>query len=66
MGSLYETVPTTELIAHSHELYYFDIKKVGEVDFLYNDYDNLLVVPIEIKSGKVQNNFRTIPKLVNK
>lgn len=64
LGSVYETVCAMELIAHGHKLFYFDSKKVGEVDFLINDYDNLSVLPIEIKSGKDQNNFRAIPKLV--
>ncbi len=65
LGSVYETAAAMELIAHGHELYYFDSKKVGEVDFLINNYDGLSVLPIEIKSGKDQNNFRAIPKLVN-
>ena len=65
LGSVYETVCAMELIAHGHKLFYFDSKKVGEVDFLINDYDNLSVLPIEIKSGKDQNNFRAIPKLVS-
>ena len=65
LGSAYETAAAMELIAHGHELYYFDSKKVGEVDFLINDYDNLSILPIEIKSGNDQNNFRAIPKLVD-
>lgn len=65
LGSAYETVAAMELIAHGHELYYFDSKKVGEVDFLINDYDNLSILPVEIKSGKDQDNFRAIPKLIN-
>lgn len=66
LGSVYETVASMELIAHGHELFYFDSKKVGEVDFLINDYDNLTVLPIEIKSGNDQNNFKAIPKLIAK
>ena len=66
VGSVYETVAAMELIAHGHELYYFDSKKVGEVDFLINDYDNLSVLPIEIKSGTDGYKFRAIPKLVDK
>ena len=64
LGSVYETACAMELAAHGHELYYFDSKKVGEVDFLINDYENQTVLPIEIKSGNDQNNFRAIPKLV--
>lgn len=65
LGSVYETVCAMELKAHGHKLFYFDSKKVGEVDFLINDYDNLNVLPIEIKSGNDQNNYRAIPKLVS-
>lgn len=65
LGSVYETAAAMELIAHGHELYYFDSKKVGEVDFLINDYNNLHVLPVEIKSGNDQTNFRAIPKLVD-
>lgn len=65
LGSVYETVCAQELIAHGHDLYYFDSKKVGEVDFLINNYEMLNVLPIEIKSGNDQNNFRAIPKLVS-
>ncbi len=64
LGSVYETCCAMELTAHGHTLYYFDSKKVGEVDFLINDYDDLSVLPIEIKSGNDQSNFRAIPKLV--
>ena len=64
LGSVYETACAMELISHGHSLFYFDSKKVGEVDFLLNDYDNLSIIPIEIKSGNDQNNFRAIPKLV--
>lgn len=66
LGSVYETFAAMELIAHGHELYYFDSKKVGEVDFLLNDYDDLSVLPIEIKSSKTSYEFRAIPKLVDK
>lgn len=64
LGSVYETACAMELSAHGHDLYYFDSKKVGEVDFLINNYENTSILPIEIKSGNDQNNFRAIPKLV--
>ncbi len=64
LGSVYETACAEELVSHGHTLFYFDSKKVGEVDFLLNDYDSLSVLPIEIKSGNDQNNFRAIPKLL--
>ena len=65
LGSLYETAAIMELKAHHKDVFYFDSKKVGEVDFLINDYSNLSILPIEIKSGNDQSNYRAIPKLVN-
>lgn len=52
LGSVYETVVAQELRAHGYDLYYYDNKKNGEVDFLIDDPDNLSNVPIEVKSGK--------------
>jgi predicted AAA+ superfamily ATPase len=66
LGSVYETISAMELLTHGHELFYFDSRKTGEVDFLINDYNNLGIVPIEIKSGNDQNNFRALPRLIDK
>lgn len=52
LGSVYENVVASELIAHGSRLYYYDNRSKGEVDFLYDDYDSLSAVPIEVKSGK--------------
>lgn len=52
LGSVYETVVAQELCAHGFNLYYYDNKNNGEVDFLIDDADNLSVMPLEIKSGK--------------
>ena len=52
LGSVYETVVASELIAHGHKLYYYDNRKNGEVDYLIDDYESLSAVPIEVKSGK--------------
>lgn len=52
LGSVYETVVAQELKAHGYNLYYYDNKKNGEVDFLIDDADNLSNIPLEIKSGK--------------
>ena len=52
LGSVYETVAASELIAHGHKLFYYDNRTKGEVDYLIDDYDSLSVVPLEIKSGK--------------
>jgi predicted AAA+ superfamily ATPase len=52
LGSVYESVVAQELAAHNHQLYYYDNRHNGEVDFLVNDYANLSILPIEVKSGK--------------
>ncbi len=52
MGTVYESVAASELKAHGYNLFYYDNKANGEVDFLIDDYSNLSVLPIEIKSGK--------------
>ena len=54
-GSIYENLVAQELCAHGfskdkHFLYYYNNKKIGEVDFIV-EYDNR-VVPVEVKSGK--------------
>ncbi len=52
LGSVYETVVASELLAHGHKLYYYDNRDKGEVDYLIDDYESLSAVPIEVKSGK--------------
>lgn len=52
LGSVYETVVAQELKAHGYNLYYYDNKKNGEIDYLIEDIDNLSNIPIEVKSGK--------------
>lgn len=52
LGSLYETAVACELKAHGFDLYYYDNRNKGEVDFLIDDYASLSSVPLEVKSGK--------------
>lgn len=52
LGSVYESVVASELRAHGHELFYYDNKAKGEVDYIVDDYESLSVLPIEVKSGK--------------
>lgn len=52
LGSVYESVVASELIAHGHKLFYYDNRSKGEVDYLIDDYESLSAVPIEVKSGK--------------
>lgn len=52
LGSVYENVVASELKMHSFNLFYYDNKANGEIDFLIDDFQNLCVIPLEIKSGK--------------
>ena len=65
LGSVYETVVAQELKAHGYNLYYYDNKKIGEVDYLIEDADNLSNVPIEAKSGKDYAVHSALDKLLS-
>lgn len=52
LGTVYESVVASELKAHGKNLFYYDNRKNGEVDYLIDDYDSLSAVPIEVRSGK--------------
>lgn len=49
-GSIYENAVAQELHAHGFDLYYFNSKKQGELDFVVEKGGKTL--PIEVKSGK--------------
>jgi len=49
-GAIYENMVAQELQAHGFELYYFNSKKQGELDFIIEKDGHTL--PIEVKSGK--------------
>ena len=65
LGSIYETVVAQELKAHGYELYYYDNKKNGEVDYLIDDPDSLSNIPIEVKSGKDYNIHSALDKFIS-
>ncbi|MDO4616056.1 MAG: AAA family ATPase [Lachnospiraceae bacterium] len=49
-GSVWENAVAQELQAHGFDLYYFNSKKQGELDFVIEQMGKIL--PIEVKSGK--------------
>lgn len=49
-GAVYENAVAQELKSHGIQLYYFNSKKQGELDFVIKCNDEIL--PIEVKSGK--------------
>lgn len=50
LSQFVSNVVAQELHAHGYDLYYFNSKKQGELDFVIER--NGCVVPIEVKSGK--------------
>ena len=50
LGGIYENAVIQELTARSYEVYYYNSKKLGELDFVIER--NGKVLPIEVKSGK--------------
>lgn len=65
LGSVYETVVAQELKAHGFNLYYYDNKKNGEVDYLIDDADSLSNIPIEVKSGKNYNVHSALSRFIS-
>ena len=50
LGGVYENVVAQQLTAQGHQLFYYQTRKRGEVDFVV-DAGNGKAVPIEVKSG---------------
>lgn len=49
-GAIFENFVAQELTAHGYDLYYYNSKKFGELDFVTEHSGHIL--PIEVKSGK--------------
>ena len=64
LGSVYESAVASELLAHGFDLYYYDNKSKGEVDFLIDDFDILSAVPLEVKSGKDYSIHKALDKFI--
>lgn len=65
LGTVYEAAVAQELHAHGLPLFYYDNKKLGEVDFLVDDFGSLSVLPIEIKSGKDYTVHSALTKFID-
>ena len=64
LGSVYECAVACQLAANGNEMFYYDNRLKGEVDFLVDDYNSLTVMPIEVKSGKDYKRHVAISRLV--
>ena len=61
-GAVFENLIAQELKAHGWDLYYYNNKKNGEVDFILEQ--NGKVLPIEVKSGKDYNRHQALNNLL--
>lgn len=61
-GAVYENAVAQELCAHGFDLYYFNSKRQGEVDFLIEREGRIL--PIEVKSGKDYERHRALSNIM--
>ena len=62
-GAIFENYIAQELTACEHDLYYYNNKKRGELDFLI-EYDGE-VLPIEVKSGKDYKVHRALSNIMD-
>ena len=62
-GAVFENVVAQELHAHGYLLYYYNSKKLGEIDFIVEQSSKTL--PIEVTSGKVYNKHSALNNLMN-
>ncbi|MBQ9201989.1 MAG: ATP-binding protein [Bacteroidales bacterium] len=64
-GAVYENVVAQELLAQGFgQIYYFNSKKQGEVDFIVEAGDGT-VLPIEVKSGKNYDYHHALANILN-
>lgn len=62
-GAIFENFIAQELTASGHDLYYYNNKKRGELDFLIESDGEVL--PIEVKSGKVYKVHRALSNIMD-
>ena len=62
-GAIYENAVAQELVAHGLVPYYYNSKKMGEVDFVVESQGKVL--PIEVKSGKDYEIHRALNNIMS-
>ena len=62
-GAIYENAIAQELKAQDFDLYYFQSKKQGEIDFLIEYHGKIL--PIEVKSGKAYTRHQALDNVLS-
>ena len=62
-GAIYENLVAQELHCHGFDLYYFNSKKQGEVDFIVEKSG--FALPIEVKSGKSYQRHNALSNIMS-
>lgn len=62
-GAIYENFVAQELKTHGFNLYYYNNKRLGELDFVVEYKGNVL--PIEVKSGKDYERHNALTNVMN-
>ena len=62
-GAIYENAIAQELKTQGFDLYYFQSKKQGEIDFLIEYHGKIL--PIEVKSGKAYTRHQALDNVLS-
>lgn len=62
-GSTFENAVAQELVCHGFDLYYYNSKKYGEIDFVVED-KNGTVMLLEVKSGKDYRRHRALDNVL--
>ena len=63
LGYVFENVIAQELVSGGHDLYYYNQKTIGEVDFIIQKGTE--IIPIEVKSGKDYRRHNALNKLIS-
>lgn len=62
-GAIFENCVAQELLYEGYDVYYFNSKQYGELDFVIEDGFNVL--PIEVKSGKAYKKHSALNNVLN-
>lgn len=61
-GAIYENAVAQELLCHGYEPYYYNNKRLGEVDFVISGPEG--AIPIEVKSGKDYDRHNALKNVI--
>ncbi len=64
LGTVYECYAATQLAANGQPLYYTDNKRLGEVDFIIDDFTEQSTIALAVESGKPPTKRKVLDKLM--